>query len=376
MPNDSMELLLELGTKILDYSRSITKHGWSINPSIQVLVNPEARCPSCNAWVQTNRIWFVDEEDRKLRGCWEVTPGAMHKGMTAYDDTHPHSTGPTGDICVGSNGSTIEALFSGISPGTHYASTERWFWHLGHDCPAYPPDVECSICKRMHPRIVTYQYGAGLRLCGRECYQVACMFRCVKCSGPRDFYEPTDRERHCTTCFEEESVTCSYCNARVMNYRSGMVAETTDIVCRRCIRSRCRYCDDCSRIWRLGDLRGPMCKLCRPNLYESAPPPSPDLIAFEAEEESEEESEPQFTCVNCTNRVSWNGRYCGDCCCEICVRARNDRSRRGGEDDDEEQEADEEDPLDYQEPDDDDGDDDGDDNLAHLGLGEEEEEDD
>jgi len=63
MPNDSMELLLELGTKILDYSRSITKHGWSINPSIQVLVNPEARCPSCNAWVQTNRIWFVDEEE-------------------------------------------------------------------------------------------------------------------------------------------------------------------------------------------------------------------------------------------------------------------------------------------------------------------------
>lgn len=322
MYEGSMELLWELATKTLNCKRKDVSSGWKLKPGITVAVAPEALCPHCKQFVPTNRIWFIDERDYNLRGCWEIKPGVVTE-MTSYEDTHPHITGPTGGICMGNGNKTaFDAMFMGISPGSHYGNSERWFWNRGHNCPGLLDRQPCVICGLNHPKEVSYRYGyPDMRTCSYSCYQIAVYFRCYQCGCETGWTGSERWQGRCETCFERAAFVCIECNEKFLgNYMSRVYGtEGSGRMCRTCSRGNLiTYCGGCERLYRTEDLIRRYCRNCRPEYFHA--PRDPEVEAFE-----EDEGNLLFQCGGCDRPVRVENSYCGRCCCSVCVEARGNR---------------------------------------------------
>lgn len=236
---DPTELLNHIALKTMELKVSSREGGWRWREGITLFVFPEARCPRCENWIQTNRVWLVDEKWRKLLYCW-------HRDGTLVDPTknivHPH-VNSVRRICVGDNDNPSTALFAGISPGNHYQSTEVFFWELGHDCPKVPK-TNCDLCRARFVNVARL-YGENSRpLCSQYCYDVAYMFRCWACFDELPFYDGHGRDGYCETCYMERTTPCGLCDGRVFNHDIRTLP-TGEIVCASCAPnsfSRCSYC--------------------------------------------------------------------------------------------------------------------------------------
>lgn len=350
---DSIDILWELAIKVAGYKSVSTSRGWRMGEGMSVFVDPPAMCPHCREWFRTNRIWVVDENNGKLAGCWDMKTGQPPPASLV----HPHSGSNRGSICKGNNHTYADALFIGISAGTHYYSTERWLFELGHDCPYLTVRVTCQICRRSHPKVGTHNYGHGsFHVCSRYCYTLAKYFRCMRCYKETGFYTEPKWERYCEECFNASSTACHLCGDVQLTYTMSRLGRTNHRVCRTCIHygDKLKYCGSCERVYLSEEIISRRCRHCSPSLFPTPIEPVP-TISSDVDDEHEEEDDPDYydrECRGCYGPVGRDRDYCHSCCCADCVAQRQARrteeaAQQAIEEQEEEEEDEVRDPWDY-----------------------------
>jgi hypothetical protein len=303
--NDPTKILWEIVTKTKE-SKS-DRSGWELKKGVKIFNNPEAKCPNCDTWIPTQRIWLVNESSGKLLGCWRAD-GSRVIADERKVIIHPHVY-LNGNVCKGKTDSASTALFSGVDKGRHYHLTEHWFEQLGHICPNVKK-VPCAWCGflQFHEYCETYGDISGIvgdykYLCSSDCLSYAQSLWCWICFSARDFYDPKVREKHlCSKC-RDEGHRCQCC---------------------RCRRSMCR---ECSIMFRADDLScDRLCRNCNGN--EPDPNPVPFLCSHCEVNEVDEEDWicDKCLCRDCGEEVAGDNNYCSDhlyecqCDCECDAR--------------------------------------------------------
>lgn len=305
---DPTEILTTIASRVLEVKSTGRGGPWSFRDGVRLFINPEARCPDCEGWFPTNRVWLVDEPWNRLLDCWHMDGRKVDR---AKEIIHPHVSGR--GICMGNNKSASEALFVGVTPGKHYFNTERWFWQLGHDCPKVEKDT-CYSCGVKYPTRTGYKYGElqDKTICSMKCLIVVKLFRCWSCFGERPFYEPDGNSlsRYCESCYLERTIACGSCSKRILKKYPYTTLPTGEAVCDTCRPDHydnCRACEEEFLRTSLNDDR--LCVRCENEIEEREE---------EREEEEEEEEAPPDTypcdCYcGCTHRVNEEGARCEDC---------------------------------------------------------------
>jgi hypothetical protein len=296
---DPSEALWKLMNK-LEVSRPVeTKIGWELGEGIKIFgPDTKAKCPNCDSWIETNRIWLVDEADGILKGCWH------RDGRKVEKIIHPHVP-YSGKVCLGKSGGASNALFAGVDKGRHYHSTERWFNQLGHDCPD-AIKANCIACLDEYYES-ELEDGKGCNKCYDSGLVKLCE-NCGHCDLAKNFTE--DLCRNC----EEEVYRCRHCGETEVE-EDGWLCDSC--ICRyddcdKEIEDNSRYClshqfqcsCDCGCETRL-DEEDLLCEWCTDN-----------CIQEEEEEEEEEEEIELHNCscsCGCSNQVEIEGQKCGKC---------------------------------------------------------------
>jgi hypothetical protein len=276
--NDPTKILWEIISK--EEQPKSDKSGWELRKGVKIFTNPEAKCPNCETWIPTQRIWLVDNSAKKLLGCWRMD-GTKVIADGRKSIIHPHVY-HNGEVCKGTTDSASTALFSGIDRGKHYHLTEHWFEQIGHVCPNVEK-VPCAWCGYRQFYGYCEIYGdedeSHKSFCSWDCLHFAEALWCWLCFSPRDFYDPKVGEKHlCSSC-RDKGFLC-YCD--------------------KCRTAMCREC----------------CGMFRPD----------DL---DTERLCERCESGNFLCGHCgENEVDEEGWVCDDCCCRECGEEIDSRSER------------------------------------------------
>lgn len=235
-----------------------TKYKWFINPILQ--------CPYCQDWLETKRVWVVDEEERKVRAVYHLDGGKEFR----VSGCHPH-VGPGGGICMGSARTPAEALFASLSNDA-YVKPYEWLPDvLGHQCPEMDEREDedyfvCDGCEdRYHIDENYYSEYMDSRYCS-DCYWEV-HWRCDHCDG--EWHEDSSEPRYdvnnyiyCSSCFSDRYFICDGCDETVSNdqYRE-------EGLCNACYDDRYEECVDCSGVFPRSDYEldsDSRCSQCRP----------------------------------------------------------------------------------------------------------------
>lgn len=289
---DPTEFLMTLTSKISELKAKYRESSWSFRQGLKLFIDPTVRCPWCEQWIHTRRVWLVDDKWAVLKGCWFLNGEPVDKEKFII---HPHVCNADKSICLGTTSIPSTALFASITSGHHYYSTEHWFEQLGHNCPNTPKTI-CNVCNRMyfHDEGYSLSYGQNnYRVCSIDCFNVANLFRCTTCFSERELYEPQDRDKLCEQCWINNTVECSFCTNRDYSWR---IHRTPDIefVCQRCHPDHFKKCSNC------------LCFLHNSEIME-------DGICRYCEYEIEEDDREEFIrCLvySCQEQAMAPGDYC------------------------------------------------------------------
>lgn len=298
---DPTEILWKISVNLEKAKPVSSLVGWQLRGGIKIFgPKTKAKCPNCETWIETNRIWLVDESKGYLKGCWHLD-GSKVSGKST-DIIHPHVP-YNGQVCLGDSGGASNALFCGVASGKHYHSTEKWFSQLGHDC-VNAIRGKCSGCD--------YEgFQSELedgRVCN-ECINGGTYSMCGNCEN----WCPTDEmdgNGYCSSCAEELH-HCRHCNEREVE-EDGDICD--NCVCREStctseIHENSRYyCSDhfyqcsceCECTTRLSE-EDERCEWCQVNCNT------------DEEEEEETHTYPCSCPCTCSGEVKEEGQKCGPC---------------------------------------------------------------
>jgi len=241
----------------------ISKYMWYINPSLQ--------CPYCQKWLSTERVWVVDEEERKVRRLFLVQGGYR----IDLEGCHPH-VGAAGRICMGSARTPVEALFAGLSDDA-YTKPYDWLPEvLGHECDelmdardeAY---IYCAACDERVSEDDIYRSDNGDCYCS-DCYYDNHWF-CYRCGESwhvesDEIRNVVDGDYYCESCFDRDFFDCEGCGDNFRKEEYG-----GDGRCEACYDELWECCSECGadfeRTDNALDEEG-RCEDCRPKEEQDA----------------------------------------------------------------------------------------------------------
>lgn len=238
---------------------------WHLN--YKLCINPKLQCPYCREWLDTLRVWVIDEIENKVRKLWTLDGHEL-----GVECCHPH-VGSAGRICMGDARTATDALFAGLSSDA-YISPWEWLPDvLGHECGKLlaERDAEdehhftCQECDdRYHEDDVYWSdggYGPYCSNCYYERYD-----RCHKCDSEwenGELKETPRGEYWCESCFAEQYFECEDCDGTFSNdeYMGYNLCET-------CWNDRYVSCPECGEdFYRPVDWTD-MCPDCQPEPEE------------------------------------------------------------------------------------------------------------
>lgn len=239
-----------------------TTYKWYINPILQ--------CNYCKEWLETRRVWVVDEVAWKVVAAYDVGGGRAINVVRC----HPH-VGSAGAICKGNAQSVAEALFHGLSEDAYEKPYEWLPKVLGHECDEMRArrdenTIICTSCdEEVHIDDSYYSEDTGYRYCG-DCYW-ECHWRCEGCEGEwhegsRESYHNVDDSAYCSECFSDHYFICEGCD-NTFNH----IDCAGDNRCQDCYDELWESCVDCRddhlREDNMLDSNG-QCADCRPSAEE------------------------------------------------------------------------------------------------------------
>lgn len=297
---DQIDFLQQVALRASELQASIPRsetREWKLN--YKMLFNPKLHCPFCEEWIESGRVWMVDEAERCVKRVWKLDGTHIN-----VDGCHPH-VGAGGRICMGSARSTSDALVAGIAGSDDFVRAWDWFpEELGHSCPNLERAAEvgqynrhaddpfeddhdgeayCDACEDYYPEEDVYfcdlnesrycdgcwadrhdsceNCGDGIHTHdGESSYEVegryGTIFVCEYCYN-QNYFTCTEcdkglrNEKHqeygiCVDCWEEDHFRCSECEEWKDNGSSSDLAG----VC-----NDCSYrCEDCRNWFVVGDL--------------------------------------------------------------------------------------------------------------------------
>jgi len=242
--------------KKLDNITDQTRIGWDLKRKMKLIYNPEAKCPYCNEWFHTRRVWLINDETNHIRGCWNLDGSSI----PADKIIHPHAW-MNGEVCLGTYKSASEALFAGIDKGKHVHYVPRWLVQLGHDCDKLPYTV-CPVCtgKYFSECIEDFIFGyREVNLCSDECLKIAQAFRCEGCLDVLGL----ERKNFCNHCEERLFVNCTLCQTRELEVTTFCYTKDYLKCCYECYRTKLRGCIECGYMMKIEELnRDDLCEVC------------------------------------------------------------------------------------------------------------------
>lgn len=270
--------------KSLDAAIDKSKSGWDLRTKTKLFINPEARCPYCDGWFPTNRVWLINDQSHYIKGCWNLDGSPISEGKIV----HPHSWRMSGEVCLGEAKTASEALFAGVAKGKHVYCVPRWLVEIGHDCERLPYK-NCPACSGKFFVDVEFYFGfKDTKLCSAKCLEIAQMFRCENCMKVLDM----DQRRFCAECRIGLYIECNICSKTLFEPESRYYS-----------RRELRCCYDCYNI-----LRG--CNTC--GYMELRSELNDRRVCTYCVEH------PAFICDACGESFSSNEELNGDNICERC----------------------------------------------------------
>lgn len=239
-----------------------TKYKWFINPILQ--------CPYCQDWLETWRVWVVDEDERKVRAVYDLDGGKEIK----VSGCHPH-VGTAGAICMGSARTPAEALFASLSNDAYVKPFEWLPDVLEHRCDEMDEaeDENYTYCRECEDRIhiddAYYSEDTDGAYCS-DCYWDN-HWRCDSCDGEwhiesDECQSEVNGRIYCESCFSQRFFSCEGCYENFSHDDYG-----GDGRCQECydeLWEACRKCgEDSLRTDEALDPNG-LCENCRPPAEE------------------------------------------------------------------------------------------------------------
>lgn len=188
-------------------------------------INPVILCPYCREWLETKRVWVVDEDNCKVVRLFELDGRPLRA-----ECCHPH-VGAAGAICMGTASNVTQALFSSLNSEDAYVKVEEWLPEiLNHECEEMLRGtrneyVSCYKCySDVHIDEIRYsEFDAKPYCC--DCYN-AKHWTCNDCGD--DFHMETGipyyevkYEVVCDFCFTQKYFTCEKCDDHFANTERG-----------------------------------------------------------------------------------------------------------------------------------------------------------
>jgi hypothetical protein len=208
-----------------------TSYKWFVNPILQ--------CPYCKEWLETDRVWVVSEEEKKVMKVYHL----QTRKSVNVELCHPH-VGTAGRICMGNAQSTSEALFAGLSEDAYIKPYEWLPEELNH---------ECDELVDVGDENVYYCENCGDQLSEDSQYW-------------SDFYEAY----YCSECHRGRHWNCWQCGnewAVDDEYRYEVDCYN---YCSDCFRAKFFECDGCGDVFKLSECAGHgLCDECYVEQYES-----------------------------------------------------------------------------------------------------------
>lgn len=214
---------------------------WHLN--YKWLINPPVQCPWCKEWIPTQRVWVVDEVEKKVRRVW-----LLNGTCISPESCHPH-VGGGGLICMGNAPTAVDALTASISNDA-YIKPWRWFPNeLDHKCETMGDALDSDEDERYETCVNCEEYVSQ-----DEAY----------------FSEYTD-SYYCEGCYWEYHTSCGWCGADF--HQDGSESTTTTPegeCCNRCFGSYFFTCEGCDEVMRLtAELGDDRCEDCYWEKWES-----------------------------------------------------------------------------------------------------------
>lgn len=263
LTNVQCQLAEELRKKESPEKMWTTAYKWYINPSLQ--------CPYCQEWLPTERVWVVDEDQKKVHRLFFV--GGGRRLDTAA--CHPHVS--SGAICMGDARTPAEALFAGLSSDAY---TKPYDWlpkALGHECDElmeareenYLYCVECE--NRVRANDAYFSSGSDDPYCS-SCFHDN-HWSCYECGD--SWYVDSDDPRfdvsgdyYCEVCFDRNFFGCEGCGENFGRNDYG-----GDGRCQDCWDELWECCSECGREFERDDNaldEEGKCIYCRPEEEQDA----------------------------------------------------------------------------------------------------------
>ena len=229
------------------YAVANQQTSWSFRKGTEIYWNPDFRCPHCNLTFPTKRVWWIDEFNQKLLGCWYIenpVDGQLRPvGNTGAEVVHPH-VDHYGKPCMGSAKSVSQLLFNGIAPGRHHRHTDMWLLSVGHDCPKLPK-TNCMYCDQEFPTVKAHLYGHRL-LCSERCVELASNSFCAGCYISLLEGREARHENYCPECFTASAKVCSHCGQAHLPHNTKLINIYTRI-CLTCLANESGLCRSCAQ---------------------------------------------------------------------------------------------------------------------------------
>lgn len=250
----------------------------------KMLFNPKLHCPFCEEWIESGRVWMVDEEKSTVRRVWKLDGTKIN-----VDGSHPH-VGVGGRICMGNARSVLDALVAGIAGTDDFVRAWNWFpEQLGHSCPNLERAADvgrfnrhaddpfenedhngeqyCDSCDEYYDEDDTYYCDSNDRTYCSNCWG-ADHDVCEDCdSGIHSHADETSYEvegrygirRVCEECYSNRYFTCTLCDKGLRDEKYQ-----EDGVCVECWAEDHFRCTDCAEWFELGQLDAEnKCSDCR-----------------------------------------------------------------------------------------------------------------
>lgn len=200
---DSMDLALELESKVQKLKENKEASGWGFTNGMVIFRDPKMLCPFCKKTFPSGRIWLASTRSNSLLMAWKMNGTRVPQGSYLF---HPNAPSVGGKICMGDAPDAPTALFAGLNPGPGYHSN-HFVWELGHKCKEFQYHT-CPVCEDDSPsflRTILLRYGAH-NLCSKACVKKAQEELCRSCLKPRKVgdYKKVKYGSLCPGCFERE----------------------------------------------------------------------------------------------------------------------------------------------------------------------------
>lgn len=267
------------------------------------LVNPKLQCPYCKEWLESGRVWVIDEGRRYVHRVWK-----LDGTVVSPNKCHPH-VGEGGKICMGSSVSGAQAIVAGLTPGETYGDARLHKWlpqTLGHQCERMERGEWVDVGGHECVDYIAREYFGGE---GEEEEHEGEAY-CDSCDEYYDENTVNYCERLgqtlCENCWMETHSSCENCSETICEHRWDGLSVTNSYgdavtICTGCYEDNYFYCEKCSE------------DLPNEKYHE-------DGVCEECWAES------HFTCENCDEEFEnseESGEYPGYCCrcvvsCEGC----------------------------------------------------------